>query len=148
MQNGSSTGRSVTTVAGATSTIRFDAALPMWAQDDSVGRTLDRSTAHSELMKAIELFPLASLPLGPCGKLLQFAPREGAKGLFFRGDGARLNGVEMCSDFIIADITVAKVDVGKTNRGDSAHVGKGHGGHMVVIGCISRAEDVAVVLDE
>jgi len=53
-----------------------------------------RFSIHASKFKLIKLFVFAVPPFGPSGELLEFAPGEASKFLFFRGDSMGVDGID------------------------------------------------------
>ena len=66
----------------------------MRAKNNGIGRWVGWFTVHTKRMELVQLLELASLPLGPGVKSLQLATSEGTKGLFSRGSGGGLDGMD------------------------------------------------------
>jgi hypothetical protein len=71
MENGSSTGRAITTVTRTAFATSFDLVLPVGSQDNSIKGALTRFSKHTKILKLVTLFSFSLVPEGPGGKGLE-----------------------------------------------------------------------------
>ena len=99
MEPGGTAEGAIAAEASTTITVGFDAIVPDSTEDDAikfvVGAEPSGGSKHFHIAKLVELFEFPGVPVGPGGKLFEFATGESADGAFLLSDVFIGEGVEM-----------------------------------------------------